>query len=162
MSGIFSREKEALQIAYAEKRKAFNVGGGQIYEKWWDMRLEHGQKPNFGGSCRLTWGARTFFLRCYPVLLAASDMVRFRLPEQAPCSVKSGLETEAKIEADVQVRWVLKGEGMKWSFTGGNRTGLTDSDIQSSEGSQPWEGAGPNPEAMLQGSCFPGVPLSSM
>lgn len=30
MSGIFSREKEALQIAYAEKRKAFNVGGGQI------------------------------------------------------------------------------------------------------------------------------------
>lgn len=47
------------------------------------------------------------------MLLAASDMVRFRLPEQAPCSVKSGLETEAKIEADVQVRWVLKGEGMK-------------------------------------------------
>ena len=44
------------------------------------------------------------------MLLTTSDMVRFGLSKHPPCSVKSGLKVEAKMEAGVQVRWVLKGE----------------------------------------------------
>lgn len=90
------------------------------YEAWWRISLVHGQKTNFGGSRRLTWGTRTppphhthLFYRWCILLLAASDMVTFGLPQLPPCSVKSGLEAEANMEAGVQVRWVWKEEGRR-------------------------------------------------
>lgn len=127
MRGIFPRGEEALKMVYAVERKPSIVGGGQMMRRVerWDWNLS---KPNFGRSCRLTWGTETlFFFRWYTLVLTTSNMVRFGRPKGPPCSAKSGLGVEANMEAGVGL---IRRRGEAWLRKGLGQQTLTSSPLR--------------------------------